>query len=157
MAELLLESQPPVASCTLGLCSFCSQMPLIPTGKASGTSLVTSNQKVDMGALIKVATHTAPTAFTELNHRCGCTKRSRRFISCSGLCFPYKGSLQGNSVILCLSFPASSWGPRREELMGSPWWIRAGTEDFLENLMATPFLQSFISLWRLTMMVTFPM
>ena len=68
-------------------------------------------------------------------------------------------SLQGKSSRkFCHTWPfipASSWGPRREELVGSPWWIRAGTEDFLENLKATPFLQSFISLWRLTMMVTY--
>lgn len=61
-------------------------------------------------------------------------------------------SSQGKSTLPFV--PASSWGPRREELVGSPWWIRAGTEDFLENSTATPFLQGFISLWRLTMMVT---
>ena len=116
-----------VASCTLGLCSSYSQMPLIPTGKASGTSLVTSNQKVDMGAPIKAATHTAPVAFTGLNHRCGCPRRSRRFTSYSGLCFPHEGSL------LCPSFQPAPGAPDAR----NSWAPPGGYEQELKTFWKT--------------------
>lgn len=41
-------------------------------------------------------------------------------------------------------------GPRREELAGSPWWIRRGTADFLEILQGHT-LPPKLSLWTLTM------
>lgn len=70
----------------------------------------------------------------ELSHSSGCTRRTGRLKSCSRLCFPYNGILQGNSVIPCLSIiPAGTWGPRCEKLVGSLQWIRAATAGSQEN------------------------
>lgn len=97
-------------------------MPPIPTGKLVKLLWSLQNQKVDTGALIKVATHTAPTAL-----RAGTTGVVAP--EGAGDSYPVLGSAfltrevfkEILSYSAFHSWEASSWGPRREELMGSPW------------------------------------
>lgn len=47
-------------------------------------------------------------------------------------------SLRVNCTARCAGHPAGSGGPRSDDLLGSPWWVRAATAGSRRTRPATP-------------------